>query len=404
MRRSKSNEWTFLRQLAGNVLPFIHWLPTFIVAWLLIALFQGSALVSTLVLIGVFTSLTFGTWALFDRYGMFQNATMRRALRSRLKVSLLDPIGSRPFFVGLATEGHFSLLDTDEDIGYLTLYPDRVTYSGDRINLLIRRADVLSIERRPIPGYSLFGYFWSIIRYQDAETGEPTSIRLLSREVDRLREQPEANRELWDGLRTWYDETATAMGLSGGADALATARAEALRELNEWLDPSARESLAEEPSGIREELTLSGSLPAAEIPAAMQAPRPDTAPSFVAQQTREMIRDGASWEATEPQVRVLLRCLESAEAFETNYELLLGVFLALRARASELRLELEAVPPDERLAEDQELAAEYARLFHEPPPAEGESEAPWRKLRRGRRLQALFARRALRSALERDGA
>ena len=88
MRRGKANEWTLVRQLAGNILPYLHWLPTFIVAWILIALFEGSALATVLVLIGVFASLTVGTWALFDRYSMFQNAEMRRALRSRLRASI----------------------------------------------------------------------------------------------------------------------------------------------------------------------------------------------------------------------------------------------------------------------------------------------------------------------------
>ena len=66
LRRGKPNEWTLFRQLAGNVVPFIHWLPTFILAWLLIDVFGGSAFMVLLVLLGVFSSLTFGTWALFD--------------------------------------------------------------------------------------------------------------------------------------------------------------------------------------------------------------------------------------------------------------------------------------------------------------------------------------------------
>src|SRR5437762_1755619 len=90
MRRGKASEWTLLRQLAGNILPYLHWLPTFIVAWILIALFEGSALATVLVLVGVFASLTVGTWALFDRYSMFQNAEMRRALRARLRSSIPD--------------------------------------------------------------------------------------------------------------------------------------------------------------------------------------------------------------------------------------------------------------------------------------------------------------------------
>lgn len=400
LRRGKASEWTLFRQLAGNVVPFLHWLPTFILAWLLIDLFGGSAFVVLVVLLGVFSSLTFGTWALFDRFGMFQNAAMRRAMRPRVTAQISGyGTNDRTWFVGLATQGYFSLLDTDEDIGYLTLFPDRLTYSGDRLSMAVPRDKVLGIERRAIPGYSLFGYHWAVVRFESPQDGEPTAIRILSRDVDRLRHQPEATRKLYESLQAWYADTASAMVLPGGHDAYAAAREEALREINDLLEPPPPAEPPETELGdrLRDEL-LEGVRPA---PAAI--PRPSAAPSALAQRVREQVRDGADWVSVRADLATLLRSLESAETFQTNYELLLGIYVALRARAGELRLELPTIPSDERLAEDLELGAEYRTVFG---PTEGEAEAPagsWQALRRGRRLQALFARQALGRAMEAGG-
>src|SRR5262249_57582580 len=96
----------------------------------------------------------------------------------------------------LATQGHFSLLDTDEDVGYLTLFPDRLIYVGDRINLAVAREDVVGVERRPIPGYSLFGYVWAVVRISDRDTGKTSAIRLLSPDVDPLPHHPPATPQL----------------------------------------------------------------------------------------------------------------------------------------------------------------------------------------------------------------
>lgn len=398
LRRGKPSEWTLFRQLAGNVVPFLHWLPTFILAWLLIDVFGGSAFIVLLVLLGVFSSLTFGTWALFDRFGMFQNATMRRALRPRVHSRLPGrETNERSWFVGLATQGYFSLLDTDEDVGYLTLLPDRLTYSGDRLSMAVPREKVLGIERRAIPGYSLFGYHWAVVRFESPRDGEPTAIRLLSRDVDRLRHQPDATRKLHEALRAWYADTASAMVLPGGHDAYAAAREAARREIDEMLAPP----VPEEPEvdlgdRLRDELLLEGVRPFSPPTA-----RPSQAPSALAQRAREQIRDGSDWAPIRAELANLLRCLDGAEAFQANYELLLGVYVALRVRAAELRLELEALPPDERLAGDEELAAEYETVFG----STGEEQAPagsWQSLRRGRRLQALYARRALARGIEAD--
>jgi hypothetical protein len=401
LRRGKPSEWTLFRQLAGNIVPFIHWLPTFILAWLLIEIFGGTAFVVLLVLLGVFSSLTFGTWALFDRFGMFQNATMRRALRPRRNAQLPGFAASeRSWFVGLATQGYFSLLDTDEDVGYLTLFADRLTYAGDRLSMAVPRDNVLGVERRAIPGYSLFGYHWAVVRFESPRDGEPTAIRLLSRDVDRLRHQPDATRKLFEALQAWYAETSSAMVLPGGQDAYAAAREEAMREINELIDPPApQEPEADLHARLRDELLLEGIRPMTQA-----APSSSPAPSALAQRVREQIRDGADWAPVRAELGTLLRCLESAEAFQTNYELLLGVYVALRARAGELRLDLDGIPPDERLAGDLDLVAEYQAVFGE---AAGEQEAPagsWQALRRGRRLQALFARRALARGMEAAGA
>ena len=143
---------------------------------------------------------------MFDRFGMFQNAEMRRALHSRLGALRDPPPADRSFFVGLATHGHISLLDTDEDIGYLTLYHDRVTYLGDQLSFTIPRENVLGVERRAIPIYSLTGHYWTVIRYRDLEKGTETSIRVLSREADRVfTQQPKANRALWESVKAWYE-------------------------------------------------------------------------------------------------------------------------------------------------------------------------------------------------------
>lgn len=401
IRRGRASEWNLYRQLAGNLVPFAHWLPTFLVAWLLIRLAGGNPLANGLVLTGVVLSLTFGTWALFDRYAMFQNAAMRRALRPRLFSSLSDPPpADRCWFVGLATQSHFGWLDTDEDVGYLVLFPDRLIYIGDRYSLFIPRPQVLGIDRTPVPFYALLGYYWTVIRFENRE-GEATSVRILSREVDRvLSQQRAANHALWEGVRDWYQETGAALMNPGGHEGTARARQEALQELAQWLEPQSEEPEQESTSSARE-AAVSG-------PAAAERPAGQAA-GALAHQVRELLDSGAEWGKVEPKAAAFLRSMDEPDALRANHELMLGVYLALRRRGDERAALLQPLPGDAALATDEPLTEEYERDFGEPPlQGGGDSEAagsappPWVLLRQGRRLQALFARRAMRELLERD--
>lgn len=402
VRRRKAREWTLFRQVAGNVLPFAHWLPTFILAWLMIALTGGSAPFTLLVLAGVFASLTVGTWAMFDRFGMFQNAEMRRSLRARLSALPEPPPRGRTWFVGMATQAHFGWLDTDEDVGYLSLYPDRLVYVGDRYHLAVPREQVLSVERRPVPFYSLIGYYWTVVRFQDAERGEPNSVRLLSREVDRvLTQQRDANRDLWDGVQIWYQDTANALVLPGGHEALAAARAQAEEEVDAWFAsaPTLEVSSPDLTSALEE---LRGSVPP---PPAADLARGERAPQLLTQSVRDLVDAGAPWEETQRALAPLARCFAEAAVFRSNHELLLGVYLALRSRPGATPIEIAPLPPDHALLQDVGLLEEYALVFGEPAAGlEVSAAAPaWQGLRQGRRLQALFARRALGELLEPGG-
>src|SRR5262249_21767988 len=140
--------------------------------------------------------------------------------------------------------------------------------------------------------------------------------------------------------------------------AAAAAREEALRELRSLLEPHTVEPPVSDPAP-----TLPIERPALETPNTVRA---DGAASHLARQLRDMIRDGAQWEALRPPFEALLRCMDSPDEMQANSELLLGVYVALRGRAGELRIHLAALPPDHEMQQDEELAAEYQASFAEP--------------------------------------
>lgn len=392
VRRGRAREWTLLRQLAGNILPFAHWVPTFLLAWLLLTVFGGSAAITVAILAGVALSLSVGTWALFDRYGLFHNAAMRRALRGRLSATLGgNPPQDRCWFVGLATQSHFGWLDTDEDVGYLALYPDRMVYVGDRYSLSVPRTHVLSVERRPVPFYSLIGYTWTVVRFEDSDGEQPLSIRLLSREVDRvLSQQRDANGALWAAVQGWFQETGTSLLLPGGKEGYDEAKAAAEEELSTWLDPVAPESkddIAQALEQLRHELNP-------QPPAPVMGVRMSAAPQVLARNVRGLLEDGSDWFLIEAELSRLISCFADPQVFESNHELLLGVFVALRGRAAERGVSLSATPADGGVNADDGLRAEYEAIFAESADSEAESSG-WRLLRRQRRIQSLYARREL---------
>jgi hypothetical protein len=138
--------WTSARKLMGNLIPGLIALPTAIVGI--------TFMVTRAEIIGrgfwMFCTSPLLGWLAMNWFGLNGNEAMKKEIALRLKAArpkLADPC----MFVGIATPKYASLLDPHEDVGYLILYPERLEFYGDNINLSVDKRDISSIVFRANP-------------------------------------------------------------------------------------------------------------------------------------------------------------------------------------------------------------------------------------------------------------
>ena len=136
----KPTVWTTRRKVLGNLIPAIVWLiPT---AYGLAVMASTRILLGPgLILLGVSTVLG---WLALNSFGLFENLQMQKELEQILK-NRKDTLASESWFVGLTTPKYRGLLDAHEDVGFLEILPDRLSFTSET-----RRIEFLANEVRRV--------------------------------------------------------------------------------------------------------------------------------------------------------------------------------------------------------------------------------------------------------------
>ncbi len=131
--------WTTEKKLLGNLVPFLCWLP--FAAWGLWEVARDRAVTPH-----ALAFLAFGTfvgWVALSFFGLWGNARMRRLMEARVREK--DP----KWFVGFASPRYTGLLDAHEDVGFLILGKDVLTFAGDSRRVELPRDNVVRVVFRP---------------------------------------------------------------------------------------------------------------------------------------------------------------------------------------------------------------------------------------------------------------
>lgn len=131
--------WTTGRKWLGNLVPFLVWLP-FAAAG--VGVVARDRAVTPLGL-GLLALGTLAGWVALSLFGLWGNASMRRLLQARLK-----PQGEA-WFVGFASPKFTGMLDAHEDVGFLILGKDELTFEGDSRRVELPKDCVVRVGFRP---------------------------------------------------------------------------------------------------------------------------------------------------------------------------------------------------------------------------------------------------------------
>jgi hypothetical protein len=138
---------------------------------------------------------------------LFGNARLRRRLAEALERRTgYNPDDGRAFFVGWAPGRSVNPKDmeTDHDVGFLTLTPERMVFLGDTVHFELHRSQVLSVEAKVqgVPVLFDFGYRVTI-EWLDAYGGA-NAFTLERREGRSRRQVRRGTRELCETLQRWH--------------------------------------------------------------------------------------------------------------------------------------------------------------------------------------------------------
>jgi hypothetical protein len=136
---AETRVWTTGRKWAGNLIPFLCWLPFALAGIFVIA--RDRAI--TPLGIGLLALGTVVGWIALSLFGFWGNASMRRLLEARIKDK-----GHR-WFVGFASPRFTGLLDAHEDVGFLIFGKDALTFAGDSQRVELSKDAVVRVRFRP---------------------------------------------------------------------------------------------------------------------------------------------------------------------------------------------------------------------------------------------------------------
>jgi len=171
----KPTVWTTRRKVLGNLIPAIVWL---------IPTTYGLAVMATsrillgpgLILLGVSTVLG---WLALNSFGLFENLLMQKELEQILK-NRKDAPAPESWFVGLTTPKYRGLLDAHEDVGFLEILPDRLSFTSETRRLEFLATEVRSVRYRVnVHSLVLLGRWVSV---EGVSAGKPVRMLLEPRE------------------------------------------------------------------------------------------------------------------------------------------------------------------------------------------------------------------------------
>ena len=144
MRLVAATVWTSRRKWLGNLIPALFWVPPAVIG--LYQVVVKSQFIGTgLWLLMLSTVLG---WLAVNQFGFFENARMKKQLENILKVSGQE-VGSERFFVGFATPKFSSMLDAHEDVGFLSIYPDHISFVSELRSIELSKGDIHEVRFRP---------------------------------------------------------------------------------------------------------------------------------------------------------------------------------------------------------------------------------------------------------------
>ncbi len=130
--------WTTGRKWAGNIMPFLCWLPFAGVGIYAMARDRSVTPFGVELLVAG----TVAGWVGISVFGFWGNATMRRQLAARIKDK-----GER-WFVGFATPKFSGVLDAHEDVGFLIFGKDVLLFAGDSLRVEMPKDAIVQVRFR----------------------------------------------------------------------------------------------------------------------------------------------------------------------------------------------------------------------------------------------------------------
>ncbi|MCW5943011.1 MAG: hypothetical protein KIS66_12310 [Fimbriimonadaceae bacterium] len=182
--------WTARRKWMGNVLPTLVSLP-FLASGSALALVDGESVIvgGGIVTLGLLAGLV-----TLNKFGLYDNATMRAELRRKLG----NPEGR---FVGFARPGYRSLLDPHQDLGFFMVRAEELAFLGEALTVQLPRAAVVRIGKRANP-HSWVG-LGGWISIEAILEGRPVRMLIEPRDRPTLLGNKRVARTLRAELETW---------------------------------------------------------------------------------------------------------------------------------------------------------------------------------------------------------
>lgn len=131
----KTNVWSLYRKLMSNLVPACVFVPLFAAG---LMFYQRGWTWPALL---CFALTPVAGWFAVNYLGLFANRQMMQEL-SHAK-------SENSIFVGFARPGSIGILDAHEDVGWLTVLPDKIQFAGERHKAEMLRNEIIGIRTRP---------------------------------------------------------------------------------------------------------------------------------------------------------------------------------------------------------------------------------------------------------------
>ena len=171
----KPTVWTTRRKVLGNLVPTI--------VWLIPTAYGLAVMAATRVLLGpglamLLISTVLG-WLALNSFGLFENLQMQRELEQILK-NRKDEVAAESWFVGLTTPKYRGLLDAHEDVGFLQILPEKLSFVSETRKIELLKSEIRRIRYRGNVHSLVFLGRW--VSVEGESGGKPVRMLLEPRE------------------------------------------------------------------------------------------------------------------------------------------------------------------------------------------------------------------------------